>query len=402
MARAHRQGGRQLLRWLRRVSEPAFALWRLGFRPFYLLAAGFSALSVALWAVQYAGLLSFAYLGGPTWHAHEMLFGYTLAVIAGFLFTAVRNWTGRPTPTGVPLAALAALWLAGRVLVLTPWSIAAAVLNVAFPLGVAAGIGVPLWRARSRRNYFFVGLLLLLAAALACIHLAALGALEVPPWVGLQLGLDVILFVMSVMAGRVVPMFTNNAVPGAQARRSQYVERAALGGVLALLLADLLRLPGPLLVVLTLALAVVHGWRLWLWDPRSTLRTPLLWVLHLAYAWIPLHLALRAAAEAGWVMRPLAVHALSMGAIGGLTIGMMVRTARGHTGLALRADRVETTCFVLVAAAAVVRVFCPLFAPQHYLATVMLSATLWSAGFLLYAVRYWPILTRARADGAPG
>jgi uncharacterized protein involved in response to NO len=331
-----------------------------------------------------------------------MLFGYTLAVVTGFLFTAVRNWTGKPTPTGPALAALAALWLAGRVLVLTPWSVAAAVVNVAFPLGVALGIGVPLWRARNRRNYFFVGLLLLMAVALACIHLGALGVLEVPSWAGLQLGLDVILFVMSVMAGRVVPMFTNNGVPGARARRSPYIERAALGGVLAVLVADLLRLSGPPMIVLTLALAAAQAWRLWLWDPRSTRRTPLLWVLHLAYAWIPVHLALRAAAEAGWVSRPLAVHALTMGAIGGLTIGMMVRTARGHTGRMLQADRVETTCFVLVAAAAVVRVLCPLVAPQHYLPSVLLSAALWSSGFLLYALRYWPILSRARADGQPG
>ena len=384
------------------MSEPAFALWRLGFRPFYLLAAFFAASSVALWAAQYSGLLPQAYLDGPVWHAHEMLFGYTLAVITGFLFTAVRNWTGKPTPSGALLAGFAALWLAGRVLVLTPWSIAAAVVNVAFPLSVAAGIGVPLWRARNRRNYFFVGLLMLLAVAVAGIHLAMLGVLEVPAWAGLQLGLDVILFVMSVVAGRVVPMFTNNGAPGARARRSPYVERAALGGVLALLVADLLQLSGPLLIVLVLALALAHAWRLWLWDPRSTLRTPLLWVLHLAYAWIPLHLILRAAGEAGWVTRPLAVHALSMGAIGGLTIGMMVRTARGHTGRPLRADRVETTCFVLIAVAAVVRVFVPMFAPQHYLPTIYGSATLWSAGFLLYALRYWPILTRARADGAPG
>ncbi|MCC7463133.1 MAG: NnrS family protein [Gammaproteobacteria bacterium] len=391
-----------MLRQLRRVSEYAFALWRLGFRPFYLLAAGFAALSVALWALQYAGLLPFAYLPGSIWHAHEMLFGYTLAVITGFLFTAVRNWSGRPTPTGPLLAAIAALWVAGRVLLLTSWSIAAAVVNVAFPLSVAAGIGVPLWRARNRRNYFFVGIMLLLAGALACIHLAALGVIEIPPWAGLQIGLDAILFVISVIAGRVVPMFTNNAVPGAHARRARYVERTALGGVLVLLVADLFGVSGLPLVALALVLAAAHAWRLWLWDPRSTLRTPLLWVLHLAYAWIPVHLTLRAAAEAGWVMRPLAVHALSMGAIGGLTIGMMVRTARGHTGRPLRADGSETTCFVLVALAAVVRVFCPLAAPQHYLWTVLLSAALWSAGFLLYAVRYWPILTRARADGGPG
>jgi len=383
-------------------AERAFALWQLGFRPFYLLAASFAALSVALWAAQYAGLMTGAYLAGPTWHAHEMLFGFTLAVVAGFLFTAVHNWTGQPSPTGSGLAALAALWVAGRVLVLTPWSIAAAVVNVAFPLGVAVGIAVPLWRVRNRRNYFFVGLMLLMAVALACIHLASLGALELPMWAGVQLGLDGILFVMSVMAGRVVPMFTNNAVPGANARRSPNVERSALGGVLILLVADLLRLSGLAMIVLTLALASVHAWRLWLWNPVSTRRTPLLWVLHLAYAWIPVHLALRAAVEVGWVPRPFAVHALTIGAIGGLTIGMMVRTARGHTGRALQADRFEVACFVLVAAAAAARVFGPLLLPQYFLLSTLLSAVLWSSGYLLYAVRYWPILTQARIDGRPG
>lgn len=384
------------------AEQGAFALWRLGFRPFYLLAASFSALSAGLWALQLAGWLPWAYLDGPLWHAHEMLFGYTLAVVAGFLFTAVRNWSGRPTPTGATLAAIAALWVAGRVLVLTPWGVAAAVVNVAFPLAVAWGIGVPLWRAGNQRNYFFVGLLVLMAAGIACIHLAFLGMVEVPPWAGLQLGLDVVLFIMAVMAGRVVPMFTNNGAPGARARRSPYVERAALGGVLALLVVDVFGLVGTPLAVLALVVAGLHVVRLALWDTRAALRVPLLWVLHLAYAWIPVHLVLRAAGEAGWVMRPLAVHALTIGAIGGLTIGMMVRTARGHTGRPLRADRFETTCFALVAAAAVVRVFCPLVLPQHYMTSVFISAMLWSAGFLLYAVRYWPILTRPRVDGAPG
>ena len=384
------------------MSLDAQPLWRLGFRPFYLMAAIFAALSVALWAAQFAGLMPAAYLSGPTWHAHEMLFGYTLAVVSGFLLTAVRNWTGQPTPSGPALAALAALWLAGRVLVLTPWGIAAAIVNSLFPLGVALGIGLPLWRARNRRNYFFIGLLALLSLAIAAIHLAELGALALPAWAGLQLGLDVILFVMSVMAGRVVPMFTNNGARGARARRIPALERAVLGGVLVLLVADVASLRGIALLVLTLALAVAHAWRLWLWDTRATLRTPLLWVLHFAYAWIPVHLALRAAAEVGWVTRALAVHALTVGAIGGLTIGMMVRTARGHTGRPLIADRFETTSFLLVAAAAVARVFWPLLVPAQYLTSVLVSTTLWSAGFLLYAWRYWPILARPRADGLPG
>src|SRR3982751_1595899 len=144
------------------LSPPRFALWELGFRPFYLLASMFAALSIPLWALQFSGILGHAYLAGPVWHAHEMLFGFTLAVIVGFLFTAGRNWTNQPTPTGPTLAALAALWVAGRVLVLTPWAFAAAAANVAFPLAAAVALAIPFVKAGNRRNYFFVGLLTLL------------------------------------------------------------------------------------------------------------------------------------------------------------------------------------------------------------------------------------------------
>src|SRR6185436_13653566 len=124
-----------------------FALWKLGFRPFYLLASLFSSISVLLWAAQFSGYLPAAYLQGPAWHGHEMLFGYTIAVIAGFLLTAVRAWTNQPTAGGVALMALAALWVGGRVLVLTPLALAAAIVNAAFPLAVAVAIGIPLVRA---------------------------------------------------------------------------------------------------------------------------------------------------------------------------------------------------------------------------------------------------------------
>jgi len=169
-----------------RIEEPrprgappsgGFALWQLGFRPFYLLAGGFAALSVPLWALQFAGWLPRPYLHGPLWHAHEMLFGFVLAVIVGFLFTAGRNWSGQPTPTGAALAALALLWLAARVLVLTPWGWAAAAANVAFPLAAALGLARPLHAAGNRRNYFFVGLLALLGVAALALHLGALGLL---------------------------------------------------------------------------------------------------------------------------------------------------------------------------------------------------------------------------------
>jgi uncharacterized protein involved in response to NO len=378
------------------------ALLRLGFRPFYLLASIFAASSVGLWTAQYAGWLNAPYLNGPLWHAHEMLFGFTMAVIAGFLFTAVRNWTAQPTPTGATLAAIALLWLAGRVLVLTPWAFASALVNAAFPLVVAAGIGIPLARAGNRRNYFFVALLVVIAAAVLTVHLAQIGVLDLPSWIGIQIALDVVLFVMSVMAGRVIPMFTNNGVLGARARRLAWLERTVLGVTLLVLAADALQLRGGLFIALCVIAAGAHAARLVLWTPWKTLRTPLVWVLHAAYAWIPIHLGLRALVELEWVPSPLATHALTIGAIGGLTIGMMTRTARGHTGRPLQVDGFEVTCFALVLAAAVVRVFGPLIAVDRYVASVAVSGVLWSAAYALYAVRYWPVLTRPRLDGKPG
>jgi uncharacterized protein involved in response to NO len=377
-------------------------LFRLGFRPFYLLASIFAASSVALWSAQYAGWLNVSYLPGPLWHAHEMLFGFTMAVIAGFLLTAVRNWTAQPTPTGAVLAAIAILWIAGRVLVLTPFGWASALVNASFPVAVAAGIGIPLVRSENRRNYFFVALLVLIAGAILVVHLAQLGVLSLPGWIGIQIALDAVLFIMTVMTGRVVPMFTNNGVPGTRARRLPWLEKCVLGLTLGVLAGDALQLRGPPLVALFVAAAGAHAARLALWTPWKTLKVPLVWVLHAAYVWIPLHLVLRALVELGFVPSPLATHALTIGAIGGLTVGMMTRTARGHTGRDLRADGFEAACFVLVLSAAIVRVFAPLVAGSHYGASVLASGLLWSAAYAVYAVRYWPVLTRPRIDGKPG
>jgi uncharacterized protein involved in response to NO len=342
------------------LSHAGFALWNLGFRPFYLLASVFSALSVLVWAGQFLGWLpSGVYLQGSLWHAHEMLFGFTVAVIAGFLLTAVRVWTSQPTPSGIPLALLAAFWLIGRVLVLTPYGTAAAYVNAGFPVAV-------------------------------------------PAVLGLVAGLDIVLFVMAVMGGRVIPMFTNNGIPGTQARRLPLVEKFSLGGLLVLLVVDLMQGPETVVLPVTIVCALAHAVRLYLWQPWRTLATPLVWILHAGYAWIVVHLALRAMSAAGLLAESLALHALTVGAIGGLTIGMMTRTARGHTGRPLKADGYEAAAYVLVQLAALVRVAGGLLLPGVYVVTVVGSALLWSAAFALYAVRYWPVLSRPRLDGKPG
>jgi uncharacterized protein involved in response to NO len=379
-----------------------FALWNLGFRPFYLLASAFSACSVLLWAAQYSGWLPAAYLQGPLWHGHEMLFGYTMAVVAGFLLTAVRAWTGEPTAVGVPLMALAGLWVAGRVLVLTPLSLLAAIVNAAFPLALAVAIAIPLLRARNVRNYFFVGLLMVMSVLVAALHLGLQGRFELPPRLGLQLGLDVMLFIMAVMGGRVIPMFTNNGVPGAGAARHPLVEKLALASLLLLFVVDLLQLQSGIVAAAALAAAIAHSVRLLLWRSWRTLAVPLVWILHSAYAWIVVYLVLRALSGFGWLGGSYAVHALTVGAIGGLTLGMMTRTARGHTARPLLADGWELTCFLLIQGAALVRVFGGMVSATLYLPSIQVSGVLWALAFGIYAVRYWSVLTQRRLDGKPG
>lgn len=381
----------------------SFALWNLGFRPFYLLAGLFATLSVVVWMAQYAGWTGGrAIVAGPLWHAHEMLFGYALAVIVGFLFTAGRNWANQPTPTGATLAAIAALWLAARVLVLTPYALAAAAFDTAFALAAAAGIAVPFLRSGNRRNYFFIALLLAMGLANLAFHLGMAGVLDLPVQRGLQVGLDLVLFIMVVMGGRVIPMFTMNGIPGVFCARLPWIERLAPGSILVLLAADVLGAPELVIGAIAAVAAAAHAARLVLWRPWRTLKTPLVWILHFAYAWIVLALALRALAAGDWVPAGLAVHALTVGAIGSLTLGMMTRTSLGHTGRPLLAGRTEVFCYAAIQLAALTRVFLPLAFPELYLQAIVGSGLLWSLAFGVFTIGYWPILSRPRLDGKPG
>lgn len=379
-----------------------FALWQMGFRPFYLLASVFAALSIPLWVAQFVGVLPRPYVDGALWHGYEMLFGYASAVIAGFLLTAVRTWSGQATVTGMPLMGLVALWLAARLLIMTPYPLAALIVNVAFPLAVGLALAVPLIRANNRRNYFVIGLLASLALASLMFQLASRGAVTWPVHASLQVGLDLVLFLVAVIAGRVVPMFTNNGIPVARARRHPLIEQFALGGLVALLALDILQ-PAPQLVALaTTATAVVHAARLWLWQPWRTWRVPLVWILHAGYAWVVVYLVLRSLASFGLFPVSLAIHALTIGVIGSMTIGMMTRTSRGHTGRTLEAGRVEMVCFLLMQCAALSRVAGGLFFPAQYVSSVIVASVCWSAAFVVFVIGYLPVLLWSRIDGKPG
>lgn len=374
--------------------HPAFL--RLGFRPFYLDAAAWAALAVPWWLALHAGLGPAPAVPPLLWHAHEMLYGFAAAVIVGFLFTAGQAWTGLKTPQGATLGALALLWLAARVASLgaPPW--AYALLDTALLPLAAAALARVLWKARNRRNLPLVGVLLVLATANAGFHAAAAGLLPASPLVFLHAALAGVVVIECTIAGRVVPAFTASATPGLHIAPRPRLARAALALTVAALAAWVLGWPlAPWLLLPAAALQAVlfAGWQ-----ARATLGRPILWILHAACAFIPLGLALLAGA-AWWGDSP-GVHALAVGATGGLVIGMVTRTARGHTGRPLVASRLEVAAYALVLGAALLRtVAAPWLAPA---VALPLAGTAWSAAFVLYLWRFGPWLVSPRADGKDG
>ena len=380
-----------------------FALFALGFRPFYLLAALTAAISLPVWVAQFFGVLPVAgFVTGITWHTHEMVFGFAVAVITGFLFTAVRSWTGLATPSGGTLAALAGLWLLGRIAMLTGPGWFAAIADVAFLPAIAWYLWQPLQRTRSR-NRFLVAIVATLAVINLLFHLAHSGILALYPVTLMQVGLMLVLVLVAIMGGRVIPAFTRNAVRSARVRSVKGLDACALASLIAALLSWLAGLPEWLVAVLALAAAVVNALRLWSWDPWATRAQPILWILHLSYAWIPLGLVVLALAVTGVAgSTALAMHAFGVGAIGGMIIGMMTRTARGHTGRALHVCDIEVVAYGFVHLAALMRVVLPLVWPQAYTAALVGSAAFWSVAFALYCIVYWPVLARPRIDGKPG
>ena len=378
-------------------------LLRLGFRPFYLGAAAFGMLAVPLWLALFLGQVSLDLSVAPLlWHAHEMLFGFAVAVIVGFLLTAGKAWTGLATPRGAFLGALAALWLAARIAAITgPYALYAVLDLVLLPVVAAVLISV-LVRARNRRNLALAGILLLLSLANLCFHLAVLGVIALAPMHALHAALALIVMIECVMAGRVLPAFTNSATPGLSLKAQPRFEQATLAVTALALLCWVSAAPAGFTAVAFGLAAAAHLRRQWSWQPGVTRSRPILWILHAAYLWLPLGFALLALAQIGWVNVSAGVHALAVGATGGLIIGMVTRTARGHTARPLQASKAEVLAYALVMAAAVLRVLLPIVAPQWFVQSLLAAALAWSAAFGIYLAIYTPWLMSTRLDGKDG
>lgn len=385
-------------------APPGAALLRLGFRPFYLLGALFGALAVPAWIAIYGGLLApNPGLPAMLWHAHEMVFGFAVAIVTGFLFTAVRNWTNLPTPTGARLAGLCALWIGARAAWFAGWITVALVVELCFLALVAASLLSVLIRAKNRRNYFVGALFLVLATADLAFWAAASGTVpELDAASVIRFALDLIVMLTFVISGRVVPMFTLNAVRGLRQFKDARLDRAALAAAALAFVMDIAGIGGVPLLVAALAAAALHAVRLAGWRPLASRGKPILWILHASCAWAPVGFALMAGSALGWVPRSLAMHAFATGVVGGLVIGMITRTALGHTGRMLAAGAPERAMYWLVQAAVVLRVFAPIVMPQRQIEALTLSAACWSIAFLVYVAVYGPRLSRPRVDGRDG
>jgi len=381
------------------------SIFQLGFRTFYSAAAIFAIAAMILWLCAFTGLSGTGeYLYGVVWHSHEMLFGFAIAVVAGFLLTAVRNWTGLPTPTGAVLAMMAAIWLVARVMIIIGPAKPAALIDVAFLPALAIAIAGPILASKNKRNYKVLAIILLLAVLHGVFHLASLGYAET--WLSrtaLFASIDILIILMALIGGRVIPAFTRNAIPSATSRHEPWVEVITFASMILIVVAGILRgswATPPILMAMLFAVAsAAHAIRLALWDPVKTIHNPLLWMMPVAYSWMPVAFFLRALAAMNIVAAGAWIHAVTMGAVSALMLAMMMRSSLGHTGRQLVASRTDMAAFLLLQLAAIVRVFASVTAGETYQQWIVASGLIWALAFLVFAWRYVPMLSRPRVSG---
>ncbi len=375
------------------------------FRPFFLLAGVWASLAMALWLGTLAGVPVLPDAVDPlAWHRHEMLFGFAAAAVAGFILTAIPNWTGGLPVSGLPLATLVGLWAAGRIAmlmpdVLGPWWVAG--LDLIFLFALAATIGRELVGGKNWRNLPVLGLITLLAAANLLVHLESL-EIATTAGAGYRLAVFVLAMLIGLIGGRVIPSFTGNwlkkqgapALPTAM----DLVDKAAVAA-LALVAVAMVVAPGsPITAAMAVAAGVLHAWRLARWQGFKVLTQPLLWVLHLGYAWLCAGLVLVGLAGLGDVLglvlpQSAALHALTTGAFGTMILAVATRASLGHSGRPLTAGAGTTAAYILVTVAALARLASPL-AGDLALAALWLSGGAWTLAFGLFTVLYFPLFTR--------
>ncbi|MFH7565718.1 NnrS family protein [Oceanimonas smirnovii] len=385
-------------------------LFRLGFRVFFLGGALFSCLAMLVWLLSLRGMALLPGVSNPIWwHAHEMIFGFGLAIIAGFVLTAMQNWTGIPGVRGWPLALVSGLWLLPRLLMPLRGELndLVIVLDLLWLPLVAGFLARPVIQVKQWRNLFFAPLLMFMMLLNALSYYAAFSHNWLLAERVFTTAVLAIAALITVMGGRVIPFFTARATGTDKPDAIPALEKLALGSIWLATLGWLM-LPrtslfnGLLALVLVIA-AVTHFVRLSRWNNKLTKDIPLLWVLHIGYLFVPLGLLAMAAAILNWgITVSLASHWLTAGAMGTVILGMIARVSLGHSGRPLELKKPMVIAFMLVIIAGLVRALLPMLAPGLTRMAYDVSALAWVMAFGLFCRIYWPILTQPRADGRPG
>lgn len=381
---------------------------RAGFRPFFLGGALWAVTVVVLWVLALGGAVQLPTAFDPlAWHRHEMLFGYLGAVIAGFLMTAIPNWTGRLPINGSRLAALAGLWLAGRIALLFSaigGTVPAAILDVGFLLVLTFVAAREVLIAKNR-NVPIVLAVGLFAAADSLDYAEAWGW-AVPAGLGWRMGFALVLILVALIGGRIIPSFTRNwlakqgATRGLPTQPNRF-DAAVLATTVTSLFAWTVAPEAKVSGVLLLLAGILQSFRLARWSGYRTARDPLVLILHVSYFWLPLGLLLLGGSLFVWcISASAATHALSAGAMASMTLAVMTRATLGHTGRALHADGWTQGIYLLVTLGALVRVAAPML-PVDYMRSIETAGALWGAAFLLYLLVYGPKLLGPRPDGRP-
>lgn len=387
-----------------------FALFELGFRPFFLVASLFSIVATLLWMMAYTfgkQLPLSNYITPIAWHGHEMIFGYSVAIIAGFLLTAVRNWTGVQTIKGWALASLVLVWLLARILpllglpLLFEW---AALFDLAFLLGLTVAVIHPIAKVKQWSQLLIVSIIVLLLAADIVYYLGVLHIVNQGISWGLFSAVYLLMGLIFTLSRRVMPFFIERGVGyQIQLKNWSFIDSSSLLFLVALWLTDVFFKHALLTALLSAVLAVLHSVRLWGWHTNGIWKKPLLWVLFLGYSMFVLGFALKAINFFSLYSTSLPLHAFTYGGIGLMTLGMISRISLGHTGRNINdPPKIVTWVFLSLFVGALVRVILPILVPSAYLHIIGLSQLLWLIAFVLFISAYFMIFIKPRADGQPG
>jgi uncharacterized protein involved in response to NO len=384
------------------------ALFNLGFRIFFLGAAIYSIIAILFWMGVFAFNVSLPIHGLSKfqWHAHEMIFGYALAVIAGFLLTAVKNWTGIQTVHGMPLALMFCLWLIARLLFLfgSTFIHIAAAFDLLFILSLIIAAAYPIVKSKNWTQLGILSKLLLLAVANLCFYSGYMGFLEQGLYWGVYGGLYLVIGLILTLGGRVIPFFIKGGVERpVQLYNPKWITLLGLVIFLVFFISELFLHDKNITGISSAALFIIYSVRLVGWYTSGIWKKPLLWSLYLAMSFIVVGFLLFALSVYAGLPKYLAIHALAYGGVGIITMSMMARVSLGHTGRNINEPPATVKYMLaLLLVGAIFRVFLPMFAPDHYLIWIVSSQLLWMVAFLLFVIAYAPILSKNRVDGQFG